>query len=284
MASLSLNSCCLPLLVCLACLLVAAEPTADTAKLLETFRTEFVEITPGTGKFPPVFVMGTDGGPLSETPAHEVKFAGSFFMAKYEVPQNLYEAVMGTNPSKWKGSRNSAEFFTVADAKQFCAKSTELLRAAKLIEADQEIRLPTEAEWEYCCRAGTTSSYSFGESAIGPADVGKKASLLDPYGWHTGNAAGNDPPVGALKPNAWGLYDMHGYLWEMVSDAWHPTYQGAPANGSSWTGEEKSEHVIRGGSWKERYECHRSAYRQPLAAEAKGDHIGLRCVLAKVKS
>jgi formylglycine-generating enzyme required for sulfatase activity len=175
--------------------------------------------------------------------------------------------------------------FSFEDAKRFCTKITALLRQAKLLGNDEEIRLPTEAEWEYCCRSGSTTAYSFGDSAVKPGDAGPKASLLDEYGWHTGNAAGNDPPVGAKMPNIWGLFDMHGYLWEFVSDAWHENYEGAPADGRSWSSDERPpQHVIRGGSWKDRFESLRSAVRRPIAADATDDAVGLRCVKVKVGS
>lgn len=254
----------------------------ETLKLLKTFASEFVRIAPGEKDFPETFRMGTENGPPAERPAHKVKFAYAFSIAKYEIPQNLYEAVMGTNPSKWKGPRNSVEMFSFGDAADFCRKITGLLCEAQLLGKDEEIRLPTEAEWEYCCRAGTTTAYSFGESAVKPGDKENKASLLDEFGWHTGNAAGNDPPVGAKKPNAWGLYDMHGYLWEFASDAWHETYSEAPADGSSWgSDEQNARRVIRGGSWKDRHEALRSAHRRPIEADAKDDAVGLRCVKAK---
>ncbi len=263
----------------------ADEPSPQTLKVLKTFNDEFVAITPGEKSFPQSFVMGSAKGPQSEQPAHKVTFAHRFSMAKYEVPQNLYEAVMGQNPSKWKGPRNSVEMFSFDDAKTFCTKITALLRQAKLLTNDEEIRLPTEAEWEYCCRAGSTTAYSFGDSAVKPGDADPKASLLDEYGWHTGNAAGNDPPVGAKKPNIWGLFDTHGYLWEFVNDAWHENYDGAPADGSSWSNDERPpRYVIRGGSWKDRYESLRSAIRRPIAADATDDAVGLRCVKAKVGS
>ena len=255
------------------------------AKLLQTFHAEFVNITPGQGKFPKSFRMGSDKGPANEQPAHEVTFNHSFAIAKYEVPQNLYEAVMGINPSKWKGPRNSVEMMTFAQAQEFCQKITALLREAKLIAADEEIRLPTEAEWEYCCRAGTTTAYSFGDQATKPDDKDPKASILNEYGWHTGNAAGNDPPVGALKPNPWGLYDMHGYLSEFVADSWHADYTTAPADGSAWMSEDPAAaHVLRSGSWKDKHPNLRSAARRQLAAKDVGDEIGLRCVKAKVRA
>ncbi len=261
--------------------LKADDVPPQTIELLKTFNDEFVVIKPGEKDFPESLVMGDEKRHPSERPAHKVTFRHGFSMARYEVPQNLYEAVMGENPSKWKGPRNSVEMFSHKEALEFCRKITGLLRQAKLLAADEEIRLPSEAEWEYCCRAGTTTAYSFGDSAVKTDDAGNKASVLDEYGWHTGNAAGNDPPVGAKKPNAWGLYDMHGYLWEFVSDGWHDDYTGAPADGSSWAGKETSKRVIRGGSWKDRAEALRSAHRRPIDAEAKDDAVGVRCVKAK---
>jgi len=209
-------------------------PSDEQLQLLKTFRSEFVEIKPGDAVKHP------------------------YHIAKYEVPQNLWESVMGSNPSKWKGKRNSVEMLSFAEAEEFCRKSTELMRAAKLIEADQAIRLPSEAEWEHAARAGTKTAYSFGD------DV----KDLDAHAWHTGNAAGNDPPVGAKKPNPWGLYDVHGYLWEWCSDA--------------WDGDPKTR-VLRGGSWKDKAEKLTSSYRRPAAAELKDDAVGLRCVLASTE-
>jgi formylglycine-generating enzyme required for sulfatase activity len=199
-------------------LLLPAAPQ-DQAALLKTFREEFVAI--------------------KADPAYQ--------MAKYEVPQNLWESVTGSNPSKWKGRRNSVEMLSYDDAQGFCRKATELLRAAKLIAADQVVRLPTEAEWEFAARAGTKTKYSFGDD---------DKDLTD-HGWYHGNAAGNDPPVGAKKPNPWGLYDMHGYLWEWCDS-----------------------HVIRGGSWKDDADACASSSRKQVAADLKDDAVGLRCVLA----
>jgi formylglycine-generating enzyme required for sulfatase activity len=258
-------------------------PDVLKAFLKEFVLSEFVEITPGKGKFPASFSMGSTAGPLAEQPVHDVTIGYSFQIAKGEVPQHLYAVVMGQNPSKWKGPRNSAEMFTFAEALEFCRRLTKMLRDAQLLAEDEEIRLPTEAEWEYCCRAGTKTAYSFGDSAVQPGDTGNKASALDSFGWHTGNAAGNDPPVGAKKPNPWGLYDMHGYLWELVADPWHDNYEGAPTDGRSWTSTEaKPRRVVRGGSWKDRYEHLTSATRRAVAADAADDAIGFRCVRAKI--
>lgn len=252
------------------------------AAILKTFREEFVPITPGTGPFPKSFEMGSADGNAAERPRHPVRFNHEFHMAKYEVPQNLYEAVIGKNPSTWGGPRNSVEMVSFREAEAFCAQATRQLREAKLIEPDEVVRLPSEAEWEYCCRAGTTTAYGFGEKAQAEGDQGVKASVLDRFGWHTGNAAGNDPPVGALKPNAWGLYDMHGYLWEYVSDGWHSDYQNAPLDGGSWEPNRRElPRIIRGGSWRDPFGLLKSATRWSVPDHVRSDAIGFRCVLAK---
>ncbi len=249
----------------------------DDAQLarLKTFREEFVALAPGKGDHPRSFQMGRgEGGEDCERPTHEVTLDYSFAVARYEVPQNLWQAVMGTNPSRWKGERNSVEMLSFDDAQRFCEKATTLMRAAGLIDDEEVIRLPTEAEWEYATRAGTTSIYSFGD------DV----DLLDRYGWYTGNAAGNDPPVGAKEPNAWRLYDVHGYLWEWCADTWHDDYRGAPADGSAWMeGGDTGKRVLRGGSWKDPAEQLTSSYRRGAKKDTRDDAVGLRCVLAGAK-
>ena len=125
------------------------------------------------------------------------------------------------------------------EAVEFCRKATADLRQQKRLGADEVIRLPSEAEWEYACRAGTATPYS-----CPAADVKE-------FCWFKGNSKGYDPPVDAKKPNPWGLYDMHGYIWEWCADAWHPSYDGAPTDGSVWGGGDAKEHVLRGGSWND---------------------------------
>jgi formylglycine-generating enzyme required for sulfatase activity len=244
----------------------------DELTLLTTFRREFVEITPGRGIYPADFEMGRRDGPPSEGPPHRVAFDYSFAIARYEVPQNLWQAVTGANPSKWKGARNAVEMLSYDDAVDFCRRVTDRLWAAKLIGPRQRVRLPSEAEWEYAARAGTQSVYSFGDD---PAALGD-------YAWSTLNAAGNDPPVGAKRPNAWQLFDMHGYLWEWCADTWHDTYEGAPTNGSPWAaGGDAARRVLRGGSWKDPAERLTSSHRRAAPRELKDDAVGLRCVLAE---
>ncbi len=202
--------------------LLAADPTPEQLKLLQTFKDEFVAIK----------IEGSNLRPYS--------------IAKYEVPQNLWEAVMGSNPSRWKGPRNSVEMLSLAEALEFCSRATDLMWAARLIEKDQAIRLPTEGEWDWAARARTRTKYSFGDD---PAELGD-------YAWFTGNAKDNDPPVGAKKPNLWGLYDIHGYLWE-------------------WT----ESGVLRSGSWKDPAEKLTTASRRVVDPSLRDDAVGLRCVL-----
>lgn len=326
----------------------ATKPAPD---LLQMFVNEFVAITPGEGKFPAVLQMGSTFDP-SEQPRHDVTISGHFAIARYEVPQNLYQLVMKTNPSRWKGPRNSVEMMSWNDANDFCQKITEMLHDRKLISADEVIRLPTEAEWEYCCRSGTTTRFSFGDDAVetdsakakydvvltgagddkesvikevravtglglkqaqdlvnslprplkkglskedadklkekleaaGGTVLLKDVLLLDTYGWHNGNAAGNDPPVGALKPNSWGLYDMHGYLWEFTADGWSDDYAQTPADGSAQKADpEKGSIVLRGGSWKSPAARLTSSARQKYPVNDADDAVGFRCVKSKMK-
>ncbi len=273
------------MILLMGCLIVSANCQAEdkrTTMLLQTFVSELVSITPGESKFPATFKMGSDSGSPSEQPQHLVKMSRPFSMAKYEVPQNLYEAVMGSNPSRWKGPRNSVEMMTWDEANEFCAKITQLLHAEKLIEADEKIRLPTEAEWEYCCRAGTETKYSFGDKPQNEKDKAPIATILNEFAWHTGNAAGNDPQVGALKPNPWGLYDFHGYLWEFTADSWSPDYtQAAENKPGPVVNDETKLLVIRGGSWKDHYEKLTSTSRRSISRTGKDDAVGFRCVKSK---
>jgi formylglycine-generating enzyme required for sulfatase activity len=260
-------------------LLAALLPAPDSVsedkdgRVLKLFLDEFVELTPGKGKFPASFVMGSPekDAPAAEKPTVTVRFKSPFAVARYEVTQELWSAVTGKNASRWKGKRNSVEMMTWDEARQFCDKATKMLHARKLLDAKDVVRLPSEAEWEYACRAGTTTRYSFGDSA----------KELGAYAWFIGNSKGEDPPVGRKKPNAWGLYDMHGYVWEWCADAWADDLKGAPTDGSARPGKDAGERVIRGGSWADPADEARSAYRGRAKATAKNDRIGFRCVKAK---
>lgn len=259
------------------CVLAAAVPfaagiqpdkPAKREQILKRFAAEFIDITPGKGKFPASFQMGAPNGPGEEQPVHPVMFDYAFAICKYETTQELYQAVMGKNPSRWQGPRNSVEMITWDEANEFCRLATDELRKLELIGAKENLRLPSEAEWEYACRAGTTTDYSFGDAA---------KNLTD-FCWFTGNAKGNDPPVGAKKPNAWDLYDVHGYIWEWCADAWHPNYKGAPNDGAAWNADDARERVLRGGAWTETADKCRSASRHHEPVATRTAAIGFRCV------
>lgn len=254
-------------------LLVQAAPTPEQKALLSTFRREFIAITPGKPPFPKSFLMGAVEGKESTHPVHKVTFAYSFQVAKYEVPQNLWTAVMGRNPSRWKGDRNAVELLNFREATEFCKRTTTLMRRLKLIATDEEIRLPSESEWEYVARAGTKSLYSFGD----------RVEDLDAYAWSTRNAAGNDPPVGKKRPNPWGLHDIHGYLWEWCLDDGAKDYSSTPSDGRPHqSAQDAKMGVLRGGSWKDGAEQLTSAFRRLAPKDLRDDAVGLRCVLAKV--
>jgi formylglycine-generating enzyme required for sulfatase activity len=242
-------------------------------RILRQFVGEFVAIKPGDGTFPASFTMGSkNGGSKEEKPAHDVRLKRPFALAKYEVTQELYELVVGVNPSRWKGARNSVEMVNWSEAGEFCQRATSLLRELKFLDDREVMRLPAEAEWEYACRAGTSTRYSFGDGE----------DALKDFGWYRANSKGEDPPVGRKRPNAWGLYDMHGYVWEWCQDGWHPTYDGAPTDGSAWEAAGDKERIIRGGSWADSADTCRSAYRHHAPADHRSDTIGFRCVRAAV--
>jgi formylglycine-generating enzyme required for sulfatase activity len=245
------------------------DPTPRKDAILKLFAEEFVAITPGKGKFPESFMMGSEkGGHDNERPAHKVTFKYSFAMAKYEVTQELYHVVMGSNPAKFQGLRNGIDRVNWDEANEFGERATKLMRERKLIANDERIRLPSEAEWEYCCRAGTTTAWSFGDDV---KDLGK-------YAWYKENSAKEDPPVGKRLANPWGLYDMHGYVWEWCLDPWHPDYQDTPSDGSPRAKADGKDRVLRGGAYPDPADMLRSAYRHHAPPDTRTGAIGFRCV------
>ncbi len=196
-----------------------------------------------------------------EKPQHQVK-VNSFAIGKYPVTQAQYEAVMGTNPSYFKNNpQNPVENITWNDAQAFCQKLSQI--------TGKTYRLPTEAEWEYACRAGTTTRYYFGDDA----------NQLGDYAWYGGNSQKTTHPVGQKKPNAWGLHDMIGNVWEWCEDDWHDNYIGAPKDGSAWTiNNDNRSHpkCLRGGSWCVNPNYCRSADRNELSPDIDYFNLGFR--------
>ncbi len=239
-------------------LLPATSPSDFTEKLPGGLQLAMVEL-PG-GKF----MMGSpDSDPdaqSSEKPQHQVK-VNSFAIGKYPVTQAQYQAVMGTNPSRFQNNpQNPVENVSWDDAQAFCRKLSQI--------TGKTYRLPTEAEWEYACRAGTTTRFYFGDDA----------NQLGDYAWYEGNSGGTTHPVGQKKPNAWGLYDISGNVWEWCEDNWHSTYENAPKDGSAWLTNDNDFKILRGGSWVVIPNGCRSASRRYYYRRVNYDYGGFRVV------
>jgi len=202
------------------------------------------------------FTMGDEDE--IDSPPHDVT-VNAFYIDKYLVTQEQYEKLMGENPSRWKGKTNPVEQMRWSDAVRYCNARSEAeglepcydLNTWKCNFAANGYRLPTEAEWEYACRAGTTTAYSFGDDVL----------KLKAYAWYEDNSGGKPRPVGQKPSNPWGLYDMHGNVWEWCNDFYKVDYyQESPKENprGPQTGETK---VLRGGAWKFSAESCRSGYR-----------------------
>ncbi len=224
----------------------------------------FVWIAPGT------FVMGS---PLSEADRdsdevqHTVTLTQGFWLSDHEVTQAEYQSVMGSNPSQFKGDLNRpVEMVSWDDAVAYCQKLTERERAAGRITAQQAYRLPTEAEWEYAARAGTTGA-RYGE--------------LDAIGWYYGNSGNQTHAVKQKAANAWGLHDMIGNVWEWCSDWYgeYPTGSVTDPTGPS----SGSFRVNRGGSWLNDAMYARSADRGRLDPGNRVNCVGFRPALSSAR-
>ena len=226
---------------------------------------EFVQILANT------FKMGSTDGERDEQPVHTVTISQPFYMSATEVTQEQWKTVMGTEP--WKGKK----YVQVGDSFPAVYVSWEdvqtFLDGLNVLSESTQYRLPTEAEWEYAARAGTMTAYSFGDDE----------SKLDDYAWFAANAwdAGEQYAhrVGQKQPNTWGLYDMHGNVWEWVSD-WYDSdyYQDSPQSDppGSETGPYK---VIRGGSFSGTAGFARSSDRSNNALNSRIFYLGFRLVM-----
>ena len=204
-----------------------------------------------------------------ESPQHEVTVP-SFFMGKYQLTQKQYQAFMAINASRFKGENRPVERVSWNDAVRFCQLLSQ--------RTGKSYTLPSEAQWEYACRAGTTTPFYFGES-ITPDLVNYDGS--NPYAAAPkGKYRQQTTDVGSFPPNAFGLYDMHGNVWERCLDAWVDNYNNAPKNGSPVTSP-SDRNVLRGGSWSNNPESCRSACR--LGHYAGFDYLlGFRVVCNSV--
>ena len=188
---------------------------------------EMVAIAPGS------FEMGSSNGDKNEKPVHRVNISRGFAIGKTEVTQAEWKSIMGDNPSHFNGFFNSCgdncpvEQVSWNDVKVFIQK----LNA----KTGKQYRLPSEAEWEYACRAGGKHEYCGSDT-------------VDSIAWYSGNSGQKTHPVAGKQANAFGLFDMSGNVWEWVEDSYHDSYAGAPNDGSAWQGN-NSLRVLRGGSW-----------------------------------
>jgi len=244
------------------------ESTTKTLKLPDGKTLELVLIPAGT------FTMGSpasEKGRLDrEGPQRKVTISKPFWLGKTEVTQGQHTAVTGKSP--WKGenwakenAQHAASYVTWNDAVAFCKALSKTTK--------QTVRLPTEAEWEYACRAGSADAYSFGDDA----------SKLGDYAWYRSNAQSKDEkyahPVGKKKPSAWGLHDMHGNVWEWCNDWCQDRYKGlaatdpkGPNNGSS--------RVLRGGCWCDFPSFCRSANRTRVTPDFRSNRLGFRVAVS----
>ena len=208
---------------------------------------------------------------VDETSRHTVAISKAFYLGKYEVTQEQWVAVMGSNPSEFKGRTNPVEKVSWDDVQEFLRRlNSKEGTNPPLPLPGGEYRLPTEAEWEYACRAGATTTYSFGDDAD---QVGQ-------YAWYDGNSGEKTHPVGQLKPNAWGLYDMHGNVYEWCQDWYGETYYSqSPAKDPQGPGSGNSR-LLRGGSWYANAPLVRCASRISYAPASRDRNIGVRVAAA----
>jgi formylglycine-generating enzyme required for sulfatase activity len=226
------------------------------------------------------FDMGSKRGRAGESPVHRVR-VDAFYIDQFEVTQQRYGELIRGNPSHFKGPDNPVEQMSWAAAALYCnarsrAEGLEPCYREDTVECKfsaNGYRLPTEAEWEYACRAGTDTEYGFGD----------KAAKLGEYAWYADNSAQKTHPVGQKKPNPWGLYDMHGNVAEWCNDAYDPRYYQDSPDENPRGPEGDEAFVLRGGAWNSPADECRSAYRRGAdpgfhAACFHGDYIGFRCV------
>ena len=240
---------------------VEALPASEQARIREPFDRREQEATNSIGmKFRLVpagqLVMGSESGYDDEKPAHRVTMSRPLYLGVHEVTQAQYKQVTGSNPSHFKGPNRPVENVTWNDAQDFCRRLSD--------REGVEYRLPTEAEWEHACRAGTTTRYSLGDSA---AALGDHAWYRDSSGYRTHD-------VGQRKPNAWGLYDMHGNVWEWCHD-WFGPYAAVAQTDPKGPGE-GADRILRGGSWGVTPDGCRCAYRNRSSPDARHYGVGFR--------
>ncbi len=240
---------------------------------LDANQTPLVLVKIKAGKFK----MGNDKFP-GEAPAHDVTLTKDYYIGKYEITQGQWNKFKKLDVGQygWKGDNQPAQYVSRKQCIAFC---DWLNKNDKTILSGYEYRLPTEAEWEYACRAGTTSTFFTGEDK----------SAMDAYAWHETNSKGQTHDVGTKKPNAWGLYDMNGNVWEWCNDL-SDKYSAGPQTDPK--GPEKlvdpkdptktlyPVYVLRGGCWFSGIETLRTTMHHNSDTDHSGNNVACRVVLA----
>ena len=233
--------------------------SADRNTLTNSIGMEFVQIPAGE------FDMGSPSNEKdrvsNEGPIHHVKISKAFYMGKYEVTWKQWREIMGNNPN-FAGIDMPANGVSWNDVQEFIKK-------LNLKEGTDKYRLPSESEWEYAARAGTNTTYFFGDTKLELGD----------YAWFRDNSGDEPHPVGQKKPNPWGLYDIYGNVQEWVQDKSHGNYSGAPVDGSAWESGDSQLRATRGGNFNYCANDARSSRRGTNVAQgSSGNYIGFRLV------
>ena len=218
---------------------------------------DFVLINAGS------FMMGSKKG-ANGKPVHKVAITKPFYMGVYEVTQAQWKALLGDNPLWFKGDGLPVENISWDDCQKFLAKLQEKAGPGMIC------RLPTEAEWEYACRAGSQTAYCFGDDKGGLGD----------YAWYRANSENKTHPVGQKKPNAWGLYDMHGNVWEWCADGYGFLYYAKSPAEDPKGAAETDYRVLRGGSWESNPGSLRSDFRRRSDPLRWDSFVGCRVVMS----
>ena len=227
------------------------------------------------------FLMGSPDTELNrqpgESPQHSVTVP-TFFMGRYPITQIQWEVIsalpkvhrkLQPNPSRFKGNNRPVEQVSWHDAVEFCDRLSH--------KTGRTYRLPTEAEWEYACRAGTTTPFHLGETIT--SDLANYDGTRTHGQGSKGINRSETTEVGSFPPNPFGLCDMHGNVWEWCLDYWHENYEGAPTDGSVWlTHDKEFNRVKRGGPWNDFPQNCRSAYRYRLDPDFRDIYLGFRVV------
>lgn len=239
----------------------ASDPTASEGVSVDVVGSESITNSIGMELRligPGSFMMGSNDGHFDERPIHKVTISKPFYIGVHEVTQEQWQSIMGNNPSAFKGKRRPVESITWHDAEEFCRRLS--------LKEGVTYRLPTEAQWEYAARAGAETSFYWGNT------------VSEDHVWYVKNSEGQTHPVGLKQPNAWGLYDVSGNVWEWCEDKFrnYTTEDVVDPVGSKLI-----LHVLRGGGWSGGFEYCRLADRTNSKATLKANNLGFRVVRVK---